>query len=165
MEDDKLFKHLNGICIEMKYIWPTMRKDMNEIIEGKREISEIYSKPRVLHVPKRSSLDTNTCTSHNCEEKIKGQSWNDGESARQPEPNPIVSELPPVRSAPSGREKVLEKKKGRPIRDSKLLLAKVSKVKCVMKHSKYCLEYFIPEGKFNKICKNCKQTHMFRSAV
>ena len=106
-----------------------------------------------------------TSTSHNCEEKIEGQIRNGGESPRQPEPNPIVSELPPVRSAPSGREKVLEKKKGRPIRDSQLLLAGISKVKCVMKHSKYCLEYFIPEGKFNKICKNCKQTHMFRSAV
>jgi hypothetical protein len=162
MDDDKLFKHLNGICIEMKYIWPTMRKDMNEIIEGKREISEVYSKPRVLHVSNPSPI---TSTSHNCEEKIEGQSRNGGESPRQPEPNPIVSELPLVRSAPIGREKVLEKKKGRPIRDSQLLLAGVSKVKCIMKHSKYCLEYFIPEGKFNKICKNCKQTHVFKSAV
>lgn len=162
MEDEELFRHLYSICIENRYIWPTMREDMNEIIEGKREISEVYSKPRVLHVSNPSPI---TSTSHNCEEKIEGQSRNGGESPRQPKLNSIVSKLPFVRFAPSGREKILEKKKGRPIRDSQLLLAGVSKVKCVMKHSKYCLEYFIPEGKFNKICKKCKQTHIFRSAV
>ena len=162
MEDDKLFNHLYGICIELKYIWPTMRKDMNEIIKNKPEISEVHQKSRMLHVSEPPSI---TSTSHNCEEKIKGQTRNGGESPRQSEPNTIVSELPLVRTTPIRREKVLGKKTGRPPQNLKLLLAGVQKVKCIMRYSSNCFGEFIPHSKFNKICNNCKSTHAYRSYV
>tara|TARA_R110002012_G_C11454815_1_gene592142 strand:- start:387 stop:614 length:228 start_codon:yes stop_codon:yes gene_type:complete len=75
-----------------------------------------------------------------------------------------MSKLSFIRTTPIRREKVLGKKTGRPSQNLKLLLAEVQKIKCIMQ-TESCFGEFIPEGKFNKICKNCKQTNMYKSAL
>ena len=153
MEDDELFHHLYAICIENKYIWPTMREDMNETIKDKREISEVHQKPRMFGLRLPPSI---TSTSYNCAKEIEGQTRNGGESPRQPKLDPIVRKLSLVVSPPNRGEKVLGDKEHRPLRDRPILL---EKIQCLM-----CEEDFKPEHKFHKICSWCKNSNIYKSA-
>ena len=120
--DEELFHHLYDICLEMQYVWPTMRADINETIEKDREISQLHSKPRVLHVSKPPSI---TSASHNYSEEIHRPKGNGAESERQWKFDPTMRKLSFVRPSPEGREKILVPQKTEPIRDSKVLLERI----------------------------------------
>lgn len=153
MDDEELFRHLYSICIENRYIWPTMREDMNEIIKGKRKISQVHQRSKVFPVRLPPSI---TSTSYNCAKEIEGQTRNGGESPRQPKLDPIVRKLSLVVSPPNRGEKVLGDKEHRPLRDRPILL---EKIQCLM-----CGEEFKPEHKFHKICSWCKNSNVYKSA-
>jgi len=125
MDDEELFHHLYDICLEMQYVWPTMRADINEAISKDREISQVHSQPKVLYLSKGTSMVPNTRTPYNYTGEVQRQERKGTESKRQWKFDPTMRKLSFVRPAPEGREKILDPQKTEPIRDSKVLLERI----------------------------------------
>lgn len=122
MDDEELSMHLYNICREMNYVWPSMKKDIDETIKKDREISQLHSKSKMLHVSIPTSI---TSTSHNLTREIQGQEGHGPESKRPIEFDTLMSKVPPFRTAPSWREEVLGNEKTKPTRNSEVLLDRI----------------------------------------
>ena len=122
MDDEELSMHLYSICKEMNYVWPSMKKDIDETVKKDREVSQLHSKSRMFDVSIPSSFSS---TSHNLTREIQGQEGHGSESKRSIKFNSFVSKLPSVRTTSSWREEVLGNEKAKPTRNSEILLERI----------------------------------------
>ena len=125
MDDEELFHHLYDICLEMQYVWPTMRADINEAISKDREISQVHSQPKVLYLSKGTSMVPNTRTPYNYTGEVQRQERKGTESKRQWKFDPTMRKLSFVRPTSERGEKILVPQKEKSSRHSKILLERI----------------------------------------